>query len=48
VVKKAIASEFEKHSPIAVKLKILTASDKEILKTGNLNSALSLDILNKI
>jgi len=27
---------------------MLTASDKEILKAGNLNSAPSLDILNKI
>jgi len=28
--------------------KMLTASDKEILKAGNLNSAPSLDVLNKI
>jgi len=44
----AIASELEKHSPIALKLKMLTASDKEILKAGNLNSAPISDILNKI
>jgi len=44
----AIASELEKHSSIALKLKMLTASDKEVLKAENLNSAPSLDILNKI
>lgn len=45
----AITSELEKHSPIAIKLKMLNASDKEkILKAGNLNSAPSLDLLRKI
>lgn len=44
----AISSELEKYSPIAVKLKMLTASNKEILEAGNLNSAPSLDLLRKI
>lgn len=43
----AIAGELEKHSPIAVKLKMLYASDED-LKAGNLNSAPSLDLLKKI
>lgn len=44
----AISSELEKYSPIAVKLKMLNASNKEILEAGNLNSAPSLDLLRKI